>query len=378
MPKDKLSVMVLGLRGLQGIQGGVEAHASNLYPLLVDRGCKVEAIVRSPFYNKTEPRHWQGIRLRVLWSPQTSGLEAFIHTFIGILYAAIKRPDILHIHAVGPMIMTPLARLFGLRVVVTHHGSDYDREKWGRFARWILRTGESLGVRYAGVCIVVSDVMRKLIKDKYKTEAVFIPNGVRIPQLLRTNNVLQKFKLEPLNYVLQVSRFVPEKRQVDLIRAFERSKLANWKLVLVGTICEEEKYSKEIISYSKNNKNIVLTDFQTGSSLQELYSNAGLFVLPSSHEGLPIALLEALSYGLKAFASDIPANIEIGLSPESYFALGDINQLAELLNKESSLEYTDEERNEVREWVKIRYNWDNIAEQTLTIYKQVLSSKRPA
>lgn len=365
--------MVLGIRGLHGIQGGVETHASKLYPLLVDRGCKVEAIVRSPFYNKAEPSHWKGIRLRVLWSPRTGGLEAFIHTFIGILYAAIKRPDILHIHAVGPMIMTPLARLFRLRVVVTHHGADYNREKWGRIARWILRTGESLGVRYAVERIVVSDVIRKLIKDKYKRDAVFIPNGVRIPQLKHTNNVLRKYNLESLKYVLQVSRFVPEKRQVDLIRAFERSNLSEWKLVLVGSICKEEKYSKEIISYSQKNKNIVLTDFQTGSLLQELYSNAGLFVLPSSHEGLPIALLEALSYGLKAFASDIPANLEIGLSPERYFPLGDSNRLADLLKQEAGLEYTDAERDAVREWVKLRYDWDTIAEQTLKIYNQVLS-----
>ena len=164
---------------------------------------------------------------------------------------------------------------------------------------------------------------------------------------------------------------MPEKRQVDLIRAFERSNLVGWKLVLVGEICEEENYSREIISYSKKNKTIVLTNFQSGLSLQELYSNAGLFVLPSSHEGLPIALLEALSYGIKAIASDIPANVEIGLPANRYFPLGDTKILADTLKREANLDYTDEERKAVREWVGMRYNWDNVAEQTLKVYKQV-------
>src|SRR6056297_190878 len=133
-----MRILVVGLRSLPNAEGGVERHAEELYPRLVQLGCDVEVAVRSPFHDRNELDHWHGVRLRRLWSPRLGGLEAFVHTLIAVGYAAIRRPDILHIHAVGPALMTPLARLLGLRVIVTHHGPDYDREKWGAFARSVL------------------------------------------------------------------------------------------------------------------------------------------------------------------------------------------------------------------------------------------------
>jgi len=132
---------------MPNVQGGVETHAEHLYKRLSGLGCDVEVLVRTPFVPRG--RQWYGpMRLRRIWSPRRAGLEALVHSGVCVFYAALLRPDILHIHAVGPAIVTPIARLFGLRVVVTHHGPDYERDKWGAFARWVLRTGESLGMRY--------------------------------------------------------------------------------------------------------------------------------------------------------------------------------------------------------------------------------------
>lgn len=362
-----IRILVLGLRGFPDIQGGIERHSENLYPLLVRMGCKVDAIVRSP-YSHLGQTTWKGITYHRLWAPQITGIEAFVHSILGVFYAAIKRPDILHVHGIGPAIVTPLARLFGLRVVVTHHGPDYNREKWGYFARWLLHLGEKWGMKYSHQRIVISQVICDLIRKKYDIDTVVIPNGVNLPEIPETTFALEKFGLDKGRYVLIVSRFVPEKRHLDLIYAFNEANLLGWKLVLVGDADHPDEYSRKVRSVSKKLPNVVITGFQSGLPLAELYTNAGIFVLPSSHEGLPIAMLEALSYSVPVLASDIPANLEVGLQEKYYFPLGDTMALAEamrrLANEESKLRQS---------WIKERYSWPQIAMNTLEVYKRAVA-----
>lgn len=375
-----MRVIVVGLRGIPNIAGGVETHVEHLCPLLVEMGCSIEVLARANALDEQAPTTWRGVRTKRLWAPQRAGLEAFAHTFLGVLYAAIKRPNLLHIHAIGPMLMTPLARLLGLRVIVTHHGADYEREKWGKFSRIVLKTGERLGVRFAHGCIVISEVIQESVRRKYGRGACLIRNGVDIPTLRTTKDVLTDLRLDEQRYVLHVSRLVPEKRQIDLVDAFERAHLPAWKLVLVGQIQTDERYSQQVSERVKRSSNIVLAGFRSGVELQELYTHAGLFVLPSSHEGLPIALLEALSYGLRALASDIPANLEIGLNPSQYFPLGNIDALANALQRHAAAACTETERSRTREWVTSRYNWCDIAHATLEVYKRaqrIESAVRP-
>jgi len=363
-----MRVMVLGLRGFPGVQGGIETHAEHLYPLLAEMGWDVEVLVRSPYQDY--PRDtYRGVRFIRLWSPHRSGIEAIVHSLIGVFYAALHRPDILHIHAIGPALVTPLARLLGLRVVVTHHGPDYDRDKWGGFARWVLRTGEWAGVRFSHQCIVISQVIKDIVRNKYKRDSVLIPNGVYLPEIPDTQLALQLFALEPRCYVLQVSRLVPEKRQLDLIRAFSVSGLDDWKLVLVGAIDPGDTYSQSVVELAEETPRVILTGFQTGRALEELFAHAGVFVLPSSHEGLPIALLEALSYGLPVLASDIPANLEVGLSAEHYFRLGDIAELSDGLRALAGSEVNEESKSIIRKWLEERYDWEKIARETSALYE---------
>lgn len=364
--------MVLGLRGFPDIQGGVETHAEHLYPLLVQSGCQVDVITRSPYVSH-DRQSWKGIIFHRLWAPQIKGLEAFIHSFIGVIYAGIRRPDILHIHAIGPAIVAPLGRALGLRVVVTHHGPDYDREKWGKFARLLLRLGESWGMGYANQRIVISNVIKQLVFDKYRLESVVIPNGVTLAEIPETTDALNRFSLSAGQYILLVSRFVPEKRHLDLIEAFARAGLLDWKLVLVGEVDRSDRYCLSVLSSAERIPGVVITDFQTGRPLQELYAHAGVFVLPSSHEGLPIALLEALSFGLPVLASNIPANLEIGLPEKNYFPLGDVAALADALRRRSVEQIGDEQRLKWRSWVKERYQWTRLAEHTLEVYNNVLN-----
>jgi len=359
-------VMVLGIRGMPNVEGGIETHAEQLYPRLAALGCNVEAVVRTPFVPR-DTRSFGPIRIRRLWSPRRAGVAAFFHSVIGVFYAGLARPDILHIHGIGPAIVTPIARLLGLRVVVTHHGPDYEREKWGSFGRWVLRLGERFGMRKSHARISISKAISDRVLAQYGRESYLIPNGV-VPAKPRTDvKHVQRFGLEPGRYFLQVSRMVPEKRQLDLIRAFMFAQPKGWKLALVGSL-DDDSYSQKVSAEGRE-AGVVLTGYLTGEPLQQMYSYAGAFVLPSSHEGLPIALLEALSYGLPVLASDIPANMELGLDTASYFPLGDTVALADRLTQLAEVPLNEDARAARRRWTSQRYDWDRIAEQTLEVYR---------
>jgi glycosyltransferase involved in cell wall biosynthesis len=369
-----MHVMMLGLRGFPNVQGGIETHAEHLAPLLVKLGCNLEVLVRSPHQSISIGDRWNGVRFTRLWSPKGIGVEAVVHTFLGVLYAAIKRPDVLHIHAIGPALMTPLARFFGLKVVVTHHGPDYNRQKWGAFARNVLLLGEWFGMRFANSRIVISTVIGDMVMRKHTKNSALIHNGVVLPDLGVSTDYLQQFGLEKNKYIALVSRLVPEKRHLDLIEAFNIAQLSGYKLVFVGSIDQPDAYIESVMKAAALNNNIVLTGFQTGDTLRSLYAHAGLFVLPSSHEGLSISLLEALSYGLPVVASNIAANLEVGLNSTCYFELGNIEQLAQQLIKNTLSPASLETRMQLRNWIGSHYNWQRIAEKTYTEYRNMFQN----
>lgn len=369
-------VMWLGLRGLPGIQGGVETHAQHVLPRLAENGCTVEAVVRSPYMRRSlTATAWRGVRYVRLWAPRSRALEAIVHTLLGVLVAAWRRPDVLHIQAIGPALWTPLARLFGLHVVFTHHGPDYDRQKWGAFARFTLRLGEWAGCRCANETIVISRTIQSMVLNRHGRASTLIPNGVEPPSMPTSSEALSQFNLQPRRYVLIVSRLVPEKRHLDLIEAFVAACLPDWKLVIVGAADHRDAYAERVQAAAQRVQSVVLTGFQSGPTLGELYAHAGLFVLPSSHEGLPIAMLEALSYGLPVIASDIPANLEVGLAGAHYFKLGDVTALAGKLKDFAEREYDAHTARATQDWVTSRFDWSEVASATRAVYSKVLARR---
>ncbi|HEX4052488.1 MAG TPA: glycosyltransferase family 4 protein [Steroidobacteraceae bacterium] len=366
-----LRIMAAGLRGIPDVSGGIETHAAELYPRLVQLGMQVDVVGRRQFRPPGVSGDWRGIRLRWLWAPQRRGFEAALHTVLGVLYAGLRRPDILHIHAVGPSITVPLAKLLGLRVVVTHHGQDYVREKWNAPERWILRLGERLAMRFSDGLIAISSNLQETLKQRYGREATYIPNGVGGRAEQAGGELLSEYRLTKGKYVIQVSRLVPEKRQLDLIQAFQAAGLAGWKLVLVGGSQGEDRYAARMREAAALDDRIICTGALQPASAHKLVADAGLFVLPSSHEGLPIALLEALAYTVPSLASDIPGNREIGLDPDSYFPLGDVEALAARLR---TLAASSAERDRlVCRYADIcrHYDWDQIAQQTCSLMQRV-------
>jgi len=367
-----LSVIVLGLRGIPNVQGGVETHTRELYPRLVALGVRVEVLVRAQFVSKAE-QSYRGIRLTRICTSKRAGFESLIHSVIGVVYAGLRRPDILHIHAVGPAIVAPIARLLGIRVVVTHHGPDYQREKWGWFARLVLRTGERECCRTANAVIVISNGIARHLREQFGRESVLIPNGIAAPSVCQGDQHVRDLGLEPGRYFLMVGRMVPEKRQLDVIRAHELANIHGWKLVLVGAH-QADDYSRTVETAARA-AGVTLTGYLSGEPLRQLYSLSGAFILPSSYEGLPIALLEALSYGLPVLASDIEANREVGLEESCYFPVGDIAALASGLIRLAAAERDEAGRVALSKWAAQKYNWDHIAEQTLAVYRMVMEGR---
>lgn len=373
---DAVRICVIGLRGVPGVPGGIETHVEQLVPGLAERGADVHVYARQNYVAGEVPYVWRGVTVHPTWAPSNTRLEAIVHTLLALFKARRLKPDIVHIHAVGPSLVAPLARLMGMKVVFTHHGYDYDREKWNTLEKKVLRLGEWAGMRFAHGRIVVAKHIADAMQAKFHRNVHFIPNGVQIDIEAADDTVLDEFGLTKGRYVLLVARLVVEKRQMDLIEAFLHADMPDTKLVLVGGGDARSDYAEKLRARAKSHSNIVLTGSQSGARLGGLFANAGLFVLPSSHEGMPIALLEALAYGLPILASNIEANLALELDAESYFPLGDVPALSQAMQKKLSDSkmpaHASVDVGEIGSKIMARYNWTTICEQTASLYLSVL------
>lgn len=345
--------------------GGVETHCEELFPRVAKMGEDV-TVVRRKSYVTDALTEWNGVKLVDVETPKKKSFEAIIHTFRAINKAKQLGADIVHIHAIGPALLVPYAKMLGMKVVFTHHGPDYDRDKWGFAAKAMLKLGESMGCKFADHVIVISDVIRKLIEERCgRTENVhLIYNGVPEPEICDYPEYFDELGIEKGKYVLGMCRFVPEKHLHDLVNAYARLNRTDIKLVLAGDTDFEDDYSRGLKELARNH-GVVLTGFIRGRKLHSLLTNALCYSLPSSHEGLPIALLEAMSYKLPVITSAIPANLEVGLNEDCYHAVGDVDALAKKLEAIISkpLQRIDYEMD--------KYDWDAIAQQVDNIYRSL-------
>lgn len=396
-----MKIVVTGTRGIPNVMGGVETHCEELFPRIAAMGEDVTVIRRKSYVNDGL-KEWKGVKLVDIETPKKKSFEAIIHTYRAINMAKKLGADILHIHAIGPALLTPYAKMLGMKVVFTHHGPDYDRDKWGKAAKMVLKMGERMGCMFADDVIVISDVIRNLIKEKYgRTKNVhLIYNGVSKPEICDYPEYFEELGIKKGRYILGMCRFVPEKNLHHLVEAFNIIKseelrikkqgsaqadeelrikkegsvqadeeLKNKddggdddiKLVLAGDTDFEDDYSRGLKEMARKN-GVVLTGFVKGRKLHSLLTNCMCYCLPSSHEGLPIALLEAMSYGVKVIVSDIPANLEVGLPQDDYFHVGNVDELAKKLNDVITHPV------EHIEYDMTKYDWDKIAKEVKGIY----------
>lgn len=359
-----MKIVVTGTRGIPNIMGGVETHCEELFPRIVSSEYNI-TIIRRKSYVKDDLHEYKGVKLINIETPKKKSFEAIIHTFKAILKAKKLHADIIHIHAIGPALVTPLARLLGMKVVFTHHGPDYDRDKWGKLAKFMLKLGERMGTMFANEVIVISNVINNILITKYKRkDCHLIYNGVPEPEFCDYPQYFEELGIEAGKYVLGMCRFVPEKNLHHLVEAFSRIDAKGCKLVLAGDTDFEDEYSLNLKKEAQKH-GVVLPGFIKGQKLHSLLTHARCFVLPSSHEGLPIALLEAMSYKLPVIVSNIPANLEVNLNPENYFKVGDINELANKIQKNV------QESFKRIEYDMTKYNWNTIAQQVISVYNKL-------
>jgi len=368
MPAPAMRILVTGTRGIPNIPGGIESHCESLYPRLVERGIDV-SLARRRFYVKSrEQREFKGVKLIDVYSPKEKSLETIVHTLLVVIKGRAKGFKYLHIHAIGPSITVPLARLLGMKTIVTHHGQDYERRKWGTVAKLVLRTGEWCAAKFSNEIIVVSQTINTAIINKYNRKNAHLIYNAANPRTLATeSDYITELGLVKQKYIIAVGRFEPGKGWHDLLNAQSMID-ENYKLVFVGDADPPTPYSEKLKEEAAQ-KGVVQTGYITGEKLHQIYSHAALFVLPSYHEGLPIALLEAMSYNLNVVASNIPANEEVGLPENNYFEVKNVNQLAERINQNLK-------NNGPVNFIKLlkeRYNWDDIAEQTCQVYKKLMN-----
>lgn len=361
-----MKIVVTGTRGIPNIQGGIETHCEELYPRLASLGYDITLIRRSCFVKKGDNNsEYRGVKLITLFTLRIKTIETIIHTFLSVIWAKKHNADILHVHAIGPGLFVPFAKMLGLKVVFTHHGPDYDRAKWGPFAKSMLKLGERLAARDADEVIVISDVIRKLLESKYsRTNTNLIFNGFSSPVFSDETDYIKSLGLNPREYVFTLGRFVEEKGFDLLIKAFKNADHGNYKLVIAGDADHDTSYSSMLKKLALS-ENVILTGFVRGKKLNQLFSHTGLFVLPSYHEGLPISLLEAMSYRLPVIVSDIPANRQVNLPPEYFFVTGNEESLKEKITWMLSSDFSHVN------YDLAPYNWDMIAGQTAEVYNQL-------
>jgi glycosyltransferase involved in cell wall biosynthesis len=359
-----MKVCVFGLRSFPLTQGGVEKHCECLYPLIASDEVQITVFRRKP-YVRFSAEKYENIRFIDLPSTKRKGVEAVWHSLLATIRCIAICPDIVHIHNIGPALFSPLLKLFRLKIVLTYHSPNYEHDKWGFFARNILKLSEKIALATANRVIFVSDLQRQKYNKKVREKSLYIPNGINPPQFEANDDYLQSIGVEKGKYILAVGRITPEKGFDYLIRAFNKAQLRDYKLVIAGGVEREQAYDTDLKRNAPDKA--VFTGYITGKPLSQLYTHAASFVLPSYNEGMPIVLLEAMSYGLPIIASDIPANKAINLPKESYFNVGDeedlSNHLANIQKKNIHYEIPDSNK------------WRQIAEKTVDIFKCVSNNR---
>lgn len=370
----KLHIAMLGHKRIPSREGGVEIVVGELSVRMVKLGHSVTCYNRKGHHVSGEEfdaetlSEYEGVRIKSVFTVQKGGLAAVSSSVFASLKAAFGRYDVVHFHAEGPCAMLWLPKLFGKRCVATIHGLDHQRAKWGRFASWYILTGEKCAAKFADEVIVLSNGVEKYFQDTYNRKTVFIPNGIVPADKKNADEIIRRFSVEKDEYILFLGRLVPEKGLRYLIEAYKSVK-TDKKLVVAGGSSDTEEFEKEIKALASDDDRVIFTGFVQGRTLEELYSNAYIYTLPSDLEGMPLSLLEAMSYGNCCLTSDIPECADVTGEYGFTFRKGDVNDLKEKLQFLcDNLDSVQKCKKASAEYVCSRYNWDDVVDKTLRIY----------
>lgn len=374
---EKLKIAMLGHKRIPSNEGGVEVVVEALCARMAALGHSVTCYNRAGHHVSGAEHElpagsvYRGIRLVTVPTLERKGFAAVISSFFAAVRSAFGSYDVVHIHAEGPAFFCWLPKLFGKRVIVTVHGLDWQREKWnGGIASKFIHLGERVAVRFADEIIVLSENVRQYFLDTYGRATRFIPNGVSAPTLESPRLIAEKWGLQKDGYILYLGRIVPEKGETYLIEAFKQVK-TDKKLVIAGGSSDTERYLRQLQNLAAGDDRILFTGFVQGKLRDELYSNAYVYTLPSDLEGMPLSLLEAMSYGNCCLVSDIPECAEVVEDKAVLFRKSDVDDLRQKLQTlcdqpETAAQY----KANAAQFILNKYGWDDVVDKTLALYRR--------
>ena len=373
--KKNLSIAMLGHKRIPSREGGIEIVVEELATRMVKLGHNVTCYNRKGHhvsgkeFDCDQLTDYKGVRLKSVFTLNKKGLAAMTASVAGAFCAAFGKYDVVHFHAEGPCAMLWFPKLFGKKCIATIHGLDHQRAKWGKFASTYIMLGEKCAVKYADEIIVLSEGVQNYFMKTYGRKTRFIPNGVVRPRIRKADIIKKKYGLEKDSYILFLGRLVPEKGLRYLIEAFKKVK-TDKKLVIAGGSSDTEEFTNELKKMAENDRRILFTGFIRGQELDEIYSNAYIYTLPSDLEGMPLSLLEAMSYGNCCLVSDIE---ECASVVEDRALVFKKSVVTELHKKLQSL--CDDEtmvaayKNKAADFICSKYCWDGVVEKTLKVYR---------
>lgn len=377
MNKKYLNIAMIGHKRIPSREGGIEIVVEELSTRMVQLGHNVTCLNRSGHHVSGKEfdgknfKEYKGVRLKSVLTINRKGLAAMTSSAFAALQASFGKFDVVHFHAEGPCAMLWLPKLFGKRCVATIHGIDWQREKWKHgFGSKYIKLGEKVAVKYADEIIVLSKGVQDYFQKTYGRKTVFIPNGVNRPEIYEPKQMKEKYGLEKDGYILYLGRLVPEKGEHYLIEAF-KSVDTDKKLVIAGGTSDTDDYMEKLKVLAAEDERIIFTGFVQGRLLEELYSNAYVYVLPSNLEGMPLSLLEAMSYGNCCLVSDIAECVDVVEDKAITFRKSDVANLKEKLQELcDEVELVHKYKSEAADFICEKYNWDVVVRKTVTLYRK--------
>ena len=375
--KEKLNIAMFGHKRIPSREGGVEIVVEELSTRMAALAHNVTCYgrrghhVSGAKFDGAVFTEYKGVKIRSVCTLNKKGLAAVTSSFFAALRASFSKADVVHIHAEGPAFMCWMPKLFGKHVVVTVHGLDWQREKWknglgSKYIHW----GEKMAVRFADEIIVLSRNVQEYFWDTYRRRTSWIPNGATKPECLEPEEIVKRFGVAKDDYILFLGRIVPEKGIHYLINAFKQVDTCK-SLVIAGGASDTDDYMLYLKELAKEDDRIRFTGFVQGKVLEELYSNSYVYVLPSDLEGMPLSLLEAMSYGNCCLTSDIKECTEVTGEKGISFRKGDVADLAAKLQYLcDDVDVTQKYKSEAADYICKKYSWDAVVEETLTLYQR--------
>ena len=374
-----MKIAMIGQKGIPAIYGGIERHVEDLSVELGKKGHDVFVYARKWFTNK-HIKNYHGVYIIHTPTFRTKHFDAIFHTLTSTLHAIfVQKPDIIHYHGVGPSLLSWIPRILSpqIKVVATLHCLDRYHQKWGFFARFMLRLGEWAGCTFAHKSVSVSKTIQNYFLNEYGKQTTYIPNGVKATEQ-QNYSLIEQWGLKPEKYILMVSRLVKHKGAHYLLEAWQIARQQNqellkeYKLVIVGDAVFTDEYVAQLKHIARGDNSIIFTGWQKGQELEELYANTTLLVHPSENEGLPITVLQAMSYGRPVLVSDISEHKEVVNDNNFWFGNTDIyslaHKIAQLIPQTELLQQTGAANKSL---VATHYNWQDIGKQTIKIYEEL-------